>query len=160
MISTKSGGRAVISHRLKKSATARSADTEIIHIYDDLPECEVATKPWVEGLSVDDRTILETGGWLNDKLIDVGQNLLKKQFTHVAGFQNTLLGQTLAFEVQREEFIQILHNGYNHWVMVSTIACNPGEINIYDSMDPSLTTSLGLQIAALMFTPLPSITIK
>ena len=30
-------------------------------------------------------------------------------------------------------FIQILHDGRSHWVTVSTIACDPGEINYYHS---------------------------
>ena len=32
------------------------------------------------------------------------------------------------------EFIQILHTGGNHWVCVSSIGCQKGHVNLYDSL--------------------------
>ena len=85
---------------------------------------------------------------------------LKVQFSNVPGFWNTLLGQNFSFKVQPSEFVQILHNGQNHWLMVSAIGCSPGEIEVYDSASTNLTTSLKSQIASFLFTPLPCITVR
>ena len=67
---------------------------------------------------VDRATLLSPVGWLNDNLIVAAQNLLKKQ-SSMPGFQDTYLGQSLGFEIQRGEFIQIFHDGYGHWLMIS-----------------------------------------
>ena len=32
------------------------------------------------------------------------------------------------------ESIQILHTGSDHWVCVSSIGCQPGFVNLYDSL--------------------------
>lgn len=104
-----------------------------------MPETkEAAPKAWTEGLSEEDRKVLKTGHWLNDKLVNAAQKLLKQQFPHVPGFQDTLLGQTLSFEVHAGIGVRPTY----HWAMVSTIGCGLGEITVYDSMSPHLTTSL------------------
>ena len=56
--------------------------------------------------------------WLNDNLIVAVQNLLKKQ-SSIPGFQDTYLGQSMGFKIQWGEFIQILHDGHGHWLMIS-----------------------------------------
>ena len=43
---------------------------------------------------------------------------------------------------------------------VSTVGCKDGEINIYDSLPPAPTSHLMNQIAALLATPKPAITVK
>ena len=35
---------------------------------------------------------------------------------------------TMEFEIQQKDFIQILHNGYGHWLTVNTIGCQEAEI--------------------------------
>ena len=59
------------------------------------------------------------------EFINAAQALLKST-THTPGLQCTNLGSNLSFEVVKESFVQILHNGTNHWVTVhyqhSTIA--------------------------------------
>ena len=98
-------------------------------------------------------------GWLNDELINAGQRLIKRQFPHVNGLQDVAIGNTLCFDIQTEEFIQVLHTGKNHWVTVSTIGCKDGEIFVYNSQTSSLTTSLTKQIVSLLATPKKNITV-
>ena len=58
---------------------------------------------------------------------------------------------TLCFEIQRSEFIQILHDGHGHWLTISNIGCkSPAEILVYDSMYPSVGSHSKKQIAALL----------
>ena len=89
-----------------------------------------------------DRAILLSPvGWLNVNLIVAAQNLLKKQ-SSMPGFQDTCLGQSLGFEIQRlrGEFIQILHDGHSHWLIISGAITENGvqEIHVYDSMYPTV----------------------
>ena len=37
------------------------------------------------------------------------------------GFQETTLGMKLAYDVLRGGFVQILHDGFGHWLTISTI---------------------------------------
>ena len=48
--------------------------------------------------------------------------------------------------------MQVLHNGHDHWVVVSTIGCGPAEVDIFVRLPPALTGSLRRQIAALLST--------
>ena len=47
------------------------------------------------------------------------------------GFQDTRLGQSLCFEIQQGEFIQILHDGHGHWLMVSGAITEDGAQEIH-----------------------------
>ena len=86
-----------------------------------------------------DHAFLNTHQWLTDAIINAGQKLLKQTYPHVGGLQSTVLGETLAYEIQTEEFIQIMH-AHSHWIIVSEIGCDPGHINISDSL-PSVDIS-------------------
>ena len=46
--------------------------------------------------------------------VNAAQGLLKQQCSHMNGFQNVVLGFTLFYDVQTEEFIQVLHAGCGH----------------------------------------------
>ena len=58
--------------------------------------------------------------WLDDKIINSAQALLHKQLA-IPGLQNTILGYTLTYNVVCEPFVQILHNGQDHWLTVPNI---------------------------------------
>ena len=67
----------------------------------------------------------------------------------------------MSFEIQRQEFIQILHDGYSHWLTVSNIGgSGNNEISVYDSMYPSTGTYTQKQIAALISSKEKEIVIK
>ena len=38
------------------------------------------------------------------------------------------------FKEQKGEFVQILHNGNYHWVVISNINCSKDEMNYYDRL--------------------------
>ena len=67
------------------------------------------------------------------------------------GFQVASVGMTQAFDIQQQGFIQILHNGFGHWLTISTIgATSPSEVFVYDSLYYSIGTYVKRQIAAIM----------
>ena len=98
----------------------------------------------------DKSVLLNSTEWLNDSLINASQILLQQQ-SPVGGLQNTNLGLTFAFEIQSQEFIQTLHNGWGHWLMVSNIGAKDcTEVFVCDSMYPTVNTYVKRQIAALL----------
>ena len=109
---------------------------------------------WIPDLNLfgEDKEILLSDSWLNDRLINAAQKLLQAAFSHIPGFQCTLLGQAMAFDVECGEFIQILHNGQGHWLMISTIGTKHPEVNVYDSLYSFASPSLKLQISSLLYT--------
>ena len=66
----------------------------------------------------------------NNCLINTAQQLLQKQYG-IAGLQD--VAQTLSMDVQSDEFVQILNLANSHWVIISTIGCEAGTVNMYDS---------------------------
>ena len=66
----------------------------------------------------------------------------------------------MAYAIETDEFIQILHTGHGHWVTASTIGCQEGEIYVFDSLPPAPTAHLVNQIAALLATQKSSIQVK
>ena len=86
---------------------------------------------------------LKSKEWMNDNHITVAQYLLKKQHPEIKGLQPPTLQYTQTFDVHHNhEFVQCLNLANNHWIMVSTIGCVPGVINVYDSLHLRLLTSL------------------
>ena len=79
-------------------------------------------------------------GWVN-----AGQTLLKARFPNIHGF---LWDRHLhAFNIVKEGFVQVLHTGRGHWVTVSTIGCSTAEVDVYDSLPPSVSSSLQNQLS-------------
>ena len=99
----------------------------IYFIYRDYIVCEdqaisaTSEKVWIEclGLFETDREIvLSPTGWLNDRIINAAQTLLKKDMN---------------FTIEFGEFIQIVHSPLNHWVTISTLVQDLN-ISLYDSL--------------------------
>ena len=65
--------------------------------------------------------LLTPTAWLTDSIIDASQKLLLQKMPSNTGFQSVTLGRTLHFELQSNEFVQILHNGHGHWLTISTV---------------------------------------
>ena len=65
---------------------------------------------------------------LTDHIIGAAQTVLHKQFPNVLGLENTTIGPVFNFSVYRGKFVQILHTGAHHWVLVSNIGCDPASI--------------------------------
>jgi len=99
-----------------------------------------------------DKQVLLNGEWLTDSIISAAQQLLKKDFPHIGGLQPTILSTKYLFDVQRCEFIQILHVYGSHWLTISNIGCPAGSINVYDSLpNCALYSNMKRQIATILF---------
>ena len=79
-----------------------------------------------------DYNCILNGKWITDSIINAGQKLIKEAFPHIGGLQVTTLGEILAFQMERREFVQVLHVNNNHWITVSNIQCTSGNVNIFD----------------------------
>ena len=116
---------------------------------------------WVKDLllTVEDKEILESGRWLNDKHISAAQQLLRKQYPFVSGLQNPILGSNLTFDVMETEGVQII-NHRNHWTCLSTIGCQPSEVNVYDSLHARLSASAMKQTCSMLNTTEAKLTVR
>ena len=107
---------------------------------------------------MNDKALIESSdGWLNDRIIAAVHKLLKQlSCNEVKGFQNTLLGQKLAFSPVPpcQKFIQILHVDGNHWILVSNIKMDGNiamdSVCIYDSLKVSISLDTKKQICSLL----------
>ena len=72
--------------------------------------------------------------WLTGDIIQSAQVLIKQVNPALEGLQRPILGRVGNFDVVSGEFVQILHTGSDHWVCVSSIGCQPGLVNLYDSL--------------------------
>ena len=80
------------------------------------------------------------------------QKLLKQQLPVRNGFRDPCCGLTYAFEIMSDEFIQVLHNGQDHWLTISTIGTAEDEVFVFDSMYASVSTKMKHQIVTLLAT--------
>ena len=76
-----------------------------------------------------DRNRIRSNGRLDDNFINESQDILKKQFPNIDGWQDTLLCQT-SFSAVSEESVQIHHTMKNNWVCSTSIN---EHLRVYDS---------------------------
>ena len=90
--------------------------------------------------------------WLNERLINAGQQMLLEKFPHTAGLHDICFSDTLAFPCDPpKDVVHILNVANAHWVCVSSKECKPGTIKVYDSMrSGDLPLSVKEVIAALV----------
>ena len=114
--------------------TTDRSDTGLNTFTDD--ECEITGKFDVESERLkefkrldenDFSTILSPEGWLDCTIIQNAHVKLKQVNPLIEGFQRPTLGPV-------RNFVQILHTGNHHWVCVTSIGCQPGIVNLYDSL--------------------------
>lgn len=91
-------------------------------------------------LTLTDKSILQSNSWLNDKLINAAQRILKKDINKILGWQATQCCMKLSkfcIVPHTAPFIQILHANENHWVTVSNVNVHGGSLTntvyVYDS---------------------------
>ena len=101
--------------------------------------------------------------WLTDLHMNSVQELLKKQFPHIGGFQNTAVLQssriTQPFPTNQGS-LQIVHINNNHWVVASTLNCHKADISIYDSLNFPVNKETQSILARLLKTKNDSFTAK
>ena len=112
---------------------------------------------WVQelGLKSEEKHILSTGEWLSDIHVAAANKLLKEQYPHQNGLQDTLaLAELCRFRSSPTDFIQIVNISRSHWVCVSNVFSSPGVVEVFDSMPAYSKTLSGLkrQVAAILKT--------
>ena len=108
-----------------------------------------------------DRDRLAGGDWLTDSIVNAGQLLLKRAYSHVGGLQPSTLGEVLGFEVQSSEFVQILNVHGSHWLTIANIGCPPGQVCVYDSLPGGdIGSRTRKQIASILATNEKKITVR
>ena len=60
------------------------------------------------------------------------------------------------YEIQYGECFRVLHNGHGHWITFSIYGCETGVVDVYDSLSPTVTSSMHQQIAAIICLPHPN----
>ena len=76
-----------------------------------------------------DRNTILSNGHLDDNFINESQNILKKQFPNIGGWQDTLLCR-ISFPAVSEESVQIHHTRKNNWLCSTSIN---EHLRVYDS---------------------------
>ena len=77
----------------------------------------------------------------------------------VSGLQDTCKACTLSMDIKTGEFLQVLNVAASHWILISTINCPPGVVNVYDSGGRYTTSRNKEEIAALLHTGKDTITL-
>ncbi|XP_022807132.1 uncharacterized protein LOC111344187 isoform X1 [Stylophora pistillata] len=89
----------------------------------------------ISTLTNHDFDVIESStGWLENTVIQQAHVLLKQVNPDIQGFQRPSLGPCHNFDKVHGDFVQILHTGGNHWVCASSIGCEKGVVNLYDSL--------------------------
>ena len=106
------------------------------------------------------KSILCTNAWLDDTLINLGQLMLKAKYQYINGLQSVLLAEKLALIPQPDEFLQLLNDHNNHWILISTIGCPPTTVNVYDSLHGTLSPKAQRVVADLIQSQVAYVTIQ
>jgi len=113
----------------------------------EVSKCEIAS------------ILLNETAWLTCTIMDEAQQLLKS-VSETEGFQSVAVKRTLQFEIQNNEFIQILYCNSGHWLTISTIGSKNSEAFVYDSLYSNASECIQFQISSLLATPLSKITLN
>jgi hypothetical protein len=90
--------------------------------------------------------------WLDDEIVAATQHLLSLQYPAVGGLQPPVVVTSLSIEPQTHEFVQVVNVSNNHWIVPSTIGCQPISIKIYDSLNGYLPSSITMVVCNLLMT--------
>ena len=72
--------------------------------------------------------------WLNERLINAGQAMIKAKFPRISGLQDVGRSDTCTFEEKDGNFVQILNIHNSHWICVTNVDSKSNEVKVYDSM--------------------------
>ena len=126
---------------LRASSASEAEDTE--H--------NMWVKNHVYSLTHHDREVVASRtGWLNDNVIAAAQMPMLQYFPNMTGLQPPALQKVFAFQVHSGEFVQIINVGNKHWCVVSTVGCDNGVVEVYDSLYTSIPVKTIRLIASLV----------
>ena len=100
-------------------------------------------------LSLGDKRIITDNGWLSDKHMLAVSNILRRQFPHINGLQDTqntpffmeenqLWNTSRHFKPQISPCVQLHFDGNNHWTMSFSTSKDPNFIYYIDSLGANL----------------------
>ncbi|KAJ8381322.1 hypothetical protein SKAU_G00021000 [Synaphobranchus kaupii] len=99
--------------------------------------------------------------WLDDKVIDHAQALLKAQHANIGGLHaTTSLALLSTVPTPAQGFVQILNVSANHWVTVSNIGCKVGTVHVFDSFGQHKTEDFIAQVTCLLAFPGKSVQLQ
>ena len=108
----------------------------------------------------DRRTVSSPTGWLTDSVITAAQALLLQHFPTMSGLQPPTLQQVNAFQVHSGEFVQIVNVRNNHWCVVSSVGCEEGVVNVYNSLYSSVSEDTVSLIASIVHSSASSLVVR
>ena len=86
-------------------------------------------------LTMSEKEMIFQGEKLNDRVVNVAQQLLHKQFPQLVGVQLTLCQYKKKSKVTPSQWqLQIIHCKTNHWIVASTLYTTNDNVNVYDSL--------------------------
>ena len=90
---------------------------------------------WLPSLQLflEDKISVENGEWLDDRVINVAQLLLKHQFPSIDGFHSTIIVAANQAAILGGGTVQILHVGGNHWIC-ATVSKDKSDVMIFDTL--------------------------
>ena len=106
------------------------------------------------------RILKKDSAWLTDNHLNFANNLLKAQYPHIEGLQDTLLQHNLSFTLPTSDFVQFLHVHDNHWITLSNIEDDKNTVSIYDSLLQSPDHTVKQLVAAYLHTTEPTFTLN
>ena len=123
--------------------------------------CEVWVRNILYSLSISDRrTVTSPTGWLTDTVITAAQALLLQHFPSMSGLQPPTLQQVRAFQVHSGEFVQIINIRKKHWCVVSSVGCEKGAVNVYDSLYSSVSEGTVSLIASMVHSSASNLVVR
>ena len=104
-------------------------------------------------LTIEDRDTIMKGDCLNDKHINLAQEILKHQLGHLSGLESTLYLHKLKVPLPATNSLQIIHSqDRSHWIVASTIGCFYNEVMVFDSLFTSIDETTLAVIAQIFGT--------
>ena len=89
-------------------------------------------------LTQHDKNVLLPGQYLTYKHINFAHTPLRSQLPTLNGSQSTLYQSRSQGFKSNVNAIQIIHSSGNHWIVATTLRCDPEEVRIFDSLYESL----------------------
>ncbi|KAJ8353674.1 hypothetical protein SKAU_G00212410 [Synaphobranchus kaupii] len=146
---------------LRMTESAHSDDPEMLcsrSEEDALEACAALLNRRVEDFRA---MVLGQHTWLDDKVIDHAQALLKAQHANIGGLHaTTSLALLSTVPTPAQGFVQILNVSANHWVTVSNIGCKVGTVHVFDSLGQHKTEDFIAQVTCLLAFPGKSVQLQ
>ena len=125
---------------LSKSKALSPAQSQSVNHYSSINESATSdmenSAVWINFspclLYKEDKEIIQSSAWLNDRIINAAQKRLQVQATDISGWQSTLYQKSFPnYEVidSEQDFVQIVHIRSYHWATVSNIGCDVCKVN-------------------------------